>query len=121
MKCRTGKVYTQYQVDQLLNRAEKDYEQQWNDKLEEIRETTFESVKMDMFSQFMSVAMATLEMYHGFTKEQSKKFYEDYISLLNLMKSKPLGKEFTPQNCIDNNKEECGLDLDHSNYLQQLD
>lgn len=113
MKCRTGKVYTQYQVEQLLKKAEDDYERQWMEKVAEIEDKTFESVKMDMFSQFMSCAMATLEMYHGFTKEQSEKFYNDYISLLNLMNSKPCGRDFTPQDCINHIKDEHGLDLDH--------
>jgi hypothetical protein len=59
MKARTGKTYTQYQLEQMIDKIEKDYEKQWNDRLEEIRETTFEQVKVDMWAQFMSIAMAT--------------------------------------------------------------
>ena len=47
-------------------KAEQEFDKQWNEKLEEIQTTTFESVKTDMFAQFMSVAMATLEKYHNF-------------------------------------------------------
>ena len=79
VKRRIGKVYTEYQVEKLLDQAEKDYEQQWNNKLEEIRESTFEQVKLDMYAQFMSIAMATLEKYHNFTEEQVSEFYNNCI------------------------------------------
>ena len=113
VKRRIGKVYTEYQVEKLLDQAEKDYEQQWNNKLEEIRESTFEQVKLDMYAQFMSIAMATLEKYHNFTEEQVSEFYNNCISLMELMKAKPLGKNFTPQDTIDHVKETTGIDLDN--------
>ena len=113
VKRRIGKVYTEYQVEKLLDQAEKDYEQQWNNKLEEIRESTFEQVKLDMYAQFMSIAMATLEKYHNFTEEQVSEFYNNCISLMELMKTKPLGKDFTPQDTIDHVKETTGIDLDN--------
>ena len=34
-----------------------------------------------MFSQFMSVAMATLEQCNGFTAEETTKFYNDFIGV----------------------------------------
>lgn len=113
VKRRIGKVYTEYQVEKLLDQAEKDYEQQWNNKLEEIRESTFEQVKLDMYAQFMSIAMATLEKYHNFTEEQVSEFYNNCISLMELMKTKPLGKDFTPQDTINHVKETTGIDLDN--------
>lgn len=116
------KTYTQYQVDKLLSMAEEDYSKQWNEKVEEIRDKVFESVKLDMFSQFMSVAMATLEKFNDFNTEQTTKFYNDFISLLNMMQEKPLGKDFTPQNTIDHVQKENNIDLDktlqeHTNKL----
>ena len=110
---RTGKMYTEYQVEKLLDLAEQEFDKQWNEKLEEIQTNTFESVKTDMFAQFMSVAMATLEKYHNFTEEQSVEFYNNCISLMQIMKSKPLGKEFTPQDTIDHVKKTTGIDLDN--------
>lgn len=115
MKVRGTKTYTQYQLDKILNQMESDYEKQWNEKLEEIRETTFEQVKVDMFSQFMSIAMATLEKYHDFTEEQTKDFYHNCIGLMNIMNAKPLGKDFTPQDTINHVKETTGIDLDNPN------
>lgn len=112
MNVRKGKTFTEYQVNKMLERAENDFEKQWNDKLEEIRETTFEQVKVDMWSQFMSIAMATLEKFHNFDEEQVKSFYNNYIELLNIMKSKPLGRDFTPQDTIDHVKESFEIDLD---------
>ena len=109
-----SKMYTQYQVDKMLDKAEADFEKQWNDKVEEIREKTFESVKLDMFSQFMSIAMATLEQNNGFDKEQNTKFYNDFVALLNLIKSKPLGKDVTTQDAINHVQSEVGIDLDSS-------
>ena len=116
------KTYTQYQVDKLLSMAEEDYSKQWNEKVEEIRDKVFESGKLDMFSQFMSVAMATLEKFNDFNTEQTTKFYNDFISLLNMMQEKPLGKDFTPQNTIDHVQKENNIDLDktlqeHTNKL----
>lgn len=113
VRLKSGKTYTQYQLDKVLNQMEKDYEKQWNDKLEEIRETTFEQVKLDMFSQFMSIAMATLEKFHDFTEKQTAEFYHNCVTLMNIMKDKPLGKEFTPQNTVDHVKETTGIDLDN--------
>ena len=110
---RTGKMYTEYQVEKLLDLAEQEFDKQWNEKLEEIQTTTFESVKTDMFAQFMSVAMATLEKYHNFTEEQSVEFYNNCITLMQIMKSKPLGKDFTPQDTINHVKETTGIDLDN--------
>lgn len=112
MRTRTGKTYTQYQLDKILDQMQNDYEKQWNDKVAEIEDKVFEQVKLDMFSQFMSIAMATLEKFHEFTEEQTKDFYENYIDLMNMMQAKPLGKDFTTQNLIDNVKEETGIDLD---------
>lgn len=112
MKARTGKTFTEYQVNKMLERAESDFEKQWQERVEEIRETTFEQVKLDMWSQMMSIAMATLEKFHGFTEEQTSEFYKNCISLMNIMKSKPLGKDFTPQDTIDHVKETTGIDLD---------
>ena len=112
MRARTGKTYTQYQVDKLLEMAEKDYEKQWNEQVEEIRTKTFENVKVDMYAQFMSIAMATLEKFHGFTEEQSAEFYNNCISLMNIMNSKPLGKDFTTQDTINHIKENTGIDID---------
>ena len=101
MNVRKGKTFTEYQVNKMLERAENDFEKQWNDKLEEIRETTFEQVKIDMWSQFMSIAMATLEKFHNFDEEQVKSFYNNCI-----------GKDFTPQDTIDHVKESLEIDLD---------
>lgn len=115
MKVRGTKTYTQYQLDKILNQMESDYEKQWNEKLEEIRETTFEQVKVDMFSQFMSIAMATLEKCHDFTEEQTKDFYHNCVGLMNMMNAKPLGKDFTPQDTINHVKETTGIDLDNPN------
>lgn len=115
MKVRGTKTYTQYQLNKILNQMESDYEKQWNEKLEEIRETTFEQVKVDMFSQFMSIAMATLEKFHSFTEEQTKDFYHNCINLMNIMNAKPLGKDFTPQDTINHVKETTGIDLDNPN------
>jgi uncharacterized protein YjgD (DUF1641 family) len=112
MKARTGKTYTQYQLDKILDQMQDDYERQWNDKVAEIEDKVFEQVKLDMFSQFMSIAMATLEKFHEFTEEQTKDFYENYIDLMNMMQAQPLGKDFTTQNLIDHVKEETGIDLD---------
>lgn len=112
VRTRTGKTYTEYQLEKILDRAEADYERQWNEKLEEIREQTFEQVKLDMWSQLMSIAMATLEKYHGFTEEQTAEFYNNCIALMELMKSKPLGHDFTPQDTIDHVKGTTGIDLD---------
>ena len=106
------KTFTQYQVDRILEKAEKDYEAQWNEQLDKIRTETFEQVKLDMFSQFMSVAMATLGQCNGFTTEETTKFYNDFIGLLNLMQSKPLGKDVTTQDAIDHVKDDNGIDLD---------
>lgn len=113
MKARTGKTYTQYQLDKILDKMQEDYEQQWNERVEEIRETSFEQVKVDMWSQFMSIAMATLEKYHNFTEEQNKSFYHNCVGLMNIMNSKPLGKDFTPQDTINHVKETTGIDLDN--------
>ena len=115
MRARTGRTYTQYQLDKIIESMENDYEKQWNEKVEEIQNTVFEQVKVDMFAQFMSIAMATLEKFHEFTEEQSKEFYENYVTLMNMMNAKPLGKDFTPQNLIDNIKETTGIDLDSPN------
>lgn len=112
MKARTGKTFTEYQVNKMLERAEADFEKQWQERVEEIREKTFEQVKLDMWSQMMSIAMATLEKFHDFTEEQTAEFYKNCISLMNIMKSKPLGKDFTPQDTIDHVKESTGIDLD---------
>ena len=109
-----SKMYTQYQVDKMLDKAEADFAKQWEDKVEEIREKTFESVKLDMFSQFMSIAMATLEQNNGFDKEQNTKFYNDFVALLNLIKSKPLGQDVTTQDAINHVQSEVGIDLDKS-------
>lgn len=106
------KTYTQYQVNKLLEEAENDFAKQWEEKVEEIREAVFESAKVDMFSQFMSVAMATLEKFNGFNTEQTTQFYNDFVGLLNMMKNKPLGKDFTPQDTIDHIKETTDIDLD---------
>ena len=106
------KTYSQYQVNKLLEQAEQDYENQWNAQLEKIRTETFEQVKLDMFSQFMSIAMATLEQYNNFTTEETTKFYNDFISLLSIMQSKPLGKTITGQDVIDKVKNDNGIDLD---------
>lgn len=112
MKARTGKTYTQYQVDKLLDMAEKDFEKQWNEQVEEIRTKTFENVKVDMYAQFMSIAMATLEKFHGFDEQQCKDFYNNCVQLMNIMNSKPLGKDFTPQDTINHVQETTGIDLD---------
>lgn len=117
MKARTGKTYTQYQLEQMIDKIEKDYEKQWNDRLEEIRETTFEQVKVDMWAQFMSIAMATLEKFNGFTEEQTKEFYNNCIALMNVMNAKPLGKDFTPQDTINHVKETTGIDLDNTKQV----
>lgn len=113
MKARTGKTYTQYQLDKILDKMQEDYEQQWNERVEEIRETSFEQVKVDMWSQFMSIAMATLEKYYNFTEEQNKSFYHNCVDLMNIMNSKPLGKDFTPQDTVNHVKETTGIDLDN--------
>lgn len=112
MKVRKNVRYTEYQVNKLLEKSESDFERQWAERVAEIENATFENVKADMFAQFMSCAMATLQKYHNFTPEQSKEFYDNYVSLLKLMNHNPLGKEFTPQNCINSIKEDTGLDLD---------
>jgi hypothetical protein len=108
------KTYTQYQVDKLLSKAEEDFEAQWNERVNEITTKVFETVKLDMFSQYMSVAMATLEQFNGFSTEQTTKFYNDFISLLHIMKDKPLGKNFTPQDTINHVQNENNIDLDVS-------
>ena len=113
MKVRTGKTYTQYQLDKILDKMQEDYEQQWNERVEEIRETSFEQVKVDMWSQFMSIAMATLEKYYNCTEEQNKSCYHNCVDLMNIMNSKPLGKDFTPQDTINHVKETTGIDLDN--------
>lgn len=112
VRTRTGKTFTEYQVDKMLDKAEADFEKQWQDRVEEIREQTFEQVKLDMWSQMMSIAMATLEKFHGFTEEQVAEFYKNCIALMNIMKSKPLGTDFTPQNTIDHVRETTGINLD---------
>ena len=111
---RTGRTYSEYQVEKLLEQAEAEFDKQWNEKVEEIQNSTFENVKTDMFAQFMSIAMATLEKYHNFTEEDSVNFYNNCISLMQLMKAKPLGKDFTPQDTINHVKETTGIDLDNS-------
>lgn len=113
MKARKGKTYTEYQVQKMLDTAEKEFDKQWNEKLDEIQTTTFEAVKTDMFAQFMSVAMATLEKYHNFTEQNVTDFYNNCISLMQIMNAKPLGKEFTPQDTINHVKEVTGIDLDN--------
>ena len=113
MKARKGKTYTEYQVQKMLDTAEKEFDKQWNEKLDEIQTTTFEAVKTDMFAQFMSVAMATLEKYHSFTEQDVTDFYNNCISLMQIMNAKPLGKEFTPQDTINHVKEVTGIDLDN--------
>ena len=114
MRARTSKTYTQYQVDRLLDKAQEDYEKQWNEKVDEIQNTVFEQVKLDMFSQFMSIAMATLEKTYGFTDEQCKEFYSEYVDIMNLMQAKPLGNELTTQDLINHVKDETGIDLDNT-------
>jgi uncharacterized protein YjgD (DUF1641 family) len=106
------KTYTQYQVDKIIDEMQADFEHQWQTQIEDITDKLFDNVKADLFAQFMSVAMATLEKYNGFTVEQTTKFYNDVIALLNLMKAKPLGKDFSPQDTIDNVKKENNIDLD---------
>ena len=106
------KTFTQYQVDKMLTAAEEDFAKQWEERVEEIREKVFESAKLDMFSQFISVAMATLEKFNGFNTDQTTQFYNDFISLLNMMQEKPLGKDFTPQDTINHVKETTNIDLD---------
>ena len=106
------KTYTQYQVDKIIDEMQADFEHQWQTQIEDITDKLFNNVKADLFSQFMSVAMATLEKYNGFTVEQTTKFYNDVIALLNLMRAKPLGKDFSPQDTIDNVKKENNIDLD---------
>ena len=113
MKARKWKTYTEYQVQKMLDEAEAEFDKQWNEKLEEIQTTTFESVKTDMFAQFMSIAMATLEKYHNFTEQDVTNFYNNCISLMQIMNAKPLGKEFTPQDTINHVKETTGIDLDN--------
>lgn len=106
------KTYTQYQVDKIIDEMQADFEHQWQTQIEDITDKLFDNVKTDLFAQFMSVAMATLEKYNGFTVEQTTKFYNDVIALLNLMKAKPLGRDFSPQDTIDNVKKENNIDLD---------
>ena len=120
MKVRTGKTYTQYQLDRILEQAEKDFEKQWDDQLEEIRTTTFDQVKLDMFEQFISLAMATLEKFHGFNEEQLKEFYNNYARLTHIMSAKPLGRECTAQDTIDHIEETVGVNLHTSQQLSKL-
>lgn len=116
------KTYTQYQVDKIIDDMQADFEHQWQTQIEDITDKLFENVKADIFAQIMSVAMAALEQYNGFTSEQTTKFYNDVVSLLTMMKDKPLGKDSSPQDTIDMIKEETNIDLDeeakqHSNKL----
>lgn len=114
MRVRKEKTYTEYQVQKMLDKAEEEFDKQWNEKLDQIQTNTFEAVKTDMFAQFMSIAMATLEKYHNFTEKDVTNFYNNCISLMQLMNSKPLGKDFTPQDTINHVKEITGIDLDNT-------
>lgn len=114
MRVRKEKTYTEYQVQKMLDKAEEEFDKQWNEKLDQIQTNTFEAVKTDMFAQFMSIAMATLEKYHNFTEKDVTDFYNNCISLMQLMNSKPLGKDFTPQDTINHVKEITGIDLDNA-------
>ena len=114
MRVRKEKTYTEYQVQKMLDKAEEEFDKQWNEKLDQIQTNTFEAVKTDMFAQFMSIAMATLEKYHNFTEKDVTDFYNNCISLMQLMNSKPLGKDFTPQDTINHVKEITGIDLDNT-------
>lgn len=87
------KTYTQYQVDKIVDDMQADFEHQWQTQIEDITDKLFENVKADIFAQIMSVAMAALEQYNGFTSEQTTKFYNDVVSLLTMMKDKPMGKD----------------------------
>lgn len=114
MRVRKEKTYTEYQVQKMLDKAEEEFDKQWNEKLDQIQTNTFEAVKTDMFAQFMSIAMATLEKYHNFTEKDVTNFYNNCISLMQLMNSKPLGKDFTPQDTINHVKKITGIDLDNT-------
>lgn len=113
IKARVGRTYTEYQVEKMIKNIEEDYEQQWNDRLEEIQNKTFEQVKADMWSQFMGVAMAALEQFNDFKEEQLKKFYNDCECVLAIMENNVLGNKYTPQDAIDHVKEKTGIDLDN--------
>lgn len=119
MRARTGKTYTQYQLDRILDQAEKDYAKQWEEKVEEIRVKTFDQVKLDMFEQFISLAMATLEKFHDFDEEQLKAFYNNYVTLTHMMSANPLGKECTAQDTIDHIEEKVGVNLHSSQKLKE--
>lgn len=120
MKVRTNKTYTQYQLDKILDQMEKDFTNQWEEKVEEIRIKTFDQVKLDMFEQFISIAMATLEKFHDFNEEQLKDFYNNYITLTHMMSANPLGKECTAQDTIDHIEEKVGVNLHTSQKLKKL-
>ena len=114
MKVRGTKTYTQYQLDKIIDSIETNFEKQWQERVEEITEATFENTKVDMFAQFSAVAMATLQWYNNFTDEQLHEFYSNCISVMQMMKTTPLGKDISPSAIIESIKENMGIDLDKS-------
>ena len=114
MNVRKQKTYTQYQVDKLIEVAQKQFEEQWQSRLSELEDKTFENVKVDMFSQFMSIAMSTLIKFHDFDKESASKFYENFFVLLHMMKDDEsfMGNCFTPQDCVNYISSSIGIELD---------
>ena len=103
MRVNTGKRYTEYQVNKIINNLTNDFEKQWEDKVEEVKKSVTENIKQEMFVEFMSIATATLMQFYDFTEEQAMAFFDNYSATVDSLMDTTVsftGEEISDENEI---------------------
>ena len=91
----------------------KDIKKAYELEFDKKTEMLFDKMKRDIASQLLATFLMELNINHGFNKEQLQNVKSGVESLFIAMCTGGiLGKEFTPQNCIDYLKEQFDIEID---------
>lgn len=91
----------------------KDIKKAYELEFDKKTEMLFDKMKRDIASQLLATFLMELNINHGFNKEQLQNVKSGVESLFIAMYTGGiLGKEFTPQNCIDYLKEQFDIEID---------
>lgn len=81
---------------------------EWNKRIDQV----YDSVKRDCSAQLLAVIFYALKVNHKHSNKYLQSFKREIEDIFELMQSGVFGRKFDTQDCINFMRDECGIDFD---------
>lgn len=96
----------------LVTIGESEIRKQVAEEFDKLKDKVYENAIKDVIPQFTAVCMCILHREYGFGEKRLKHFLDSLNAEFEIMDCSVLGKEYSPEDCMNFLKNEYRIDVD---------